>query len=93
MATFKYFSGTQQVQAHWFMRNATFAKCFPDTKGVRYDGYEKLVSVVNNEILPVTRVIEYKSNPSMHKCDARCLHAKGRNCECSCSGANHGAGA
>lgn len=27
-----------------------------------------------------------------HKCDARCLNAKGHNCTCSCGGANHGAG-
>lgn len=25
-------------------------------------------------------------------CDARCLYAKGPDCECSCGGANHGAG-
>lgn len=24
------------------------------------------------------------------KCDARCLNAKGPNCECQCGGANHG---
>ncbi len=27
-----------------------------------------------------------------HKCDGRCLAAKGPNCECSCRGKNHGAG-
>lgn len=27
-----------------------------------------------------------------HKCDARCTHARGGNCECSCGGANHGKG-
>lgn len=27
-----------------------------------------------------------------HKCDARCVNAKGHNCECSCGGANHGKG-
>ncbi len=27
-----------------------------------------------------------------HKCDARCTGARGPNCECSCGGANHGAG-
>ncbi len=26
------------------------------------------------------------------RCDARCQYAKGPDCECSCSGANHGAG-
>lgn len=27
------------------------------------------------------------------KCDARCTHAKGHSCECSCGGKNHGADA
>lgn len=27
-----------------------------------------------------------------HKCDARCLNAKGNDCTCSCGGANHGKG-
>lgn len=26
------------------------------------------------------------------ECDARCTHAKGFNCECSCGGENHGKG-
>ena len=25
-----------------------------------------------------------------HVCDARCINARGHNCECSCGGANHG---
>lgn len=42
----------------------------------------------------VARKIEYKSNPSKHKCDVRCLHATGKimRCECSCGGKNHGKG-
>jgi len=40
--------------------------------------------------LPVTRTIYFKSNPSLHVCDARCRHAKGHNCECSCGGKFHG---
>lgn len=27
-----------------------------------------------------------------HVCDARCMNAKGPNCDCSCGGANHGRG-
>ena len=44
--------------------------------------------------LPVSRSIQFKSNPSRHECDARCTHAKGRTmqCECSCGGKNHGKG-
>lgn len=42
--------------------------------------------------LRAERKIERKRNPSMHKCDARCMDAKGFLCECSCGGKNHGAG-
>lgn len=37
------------------------------------------------------RVISRPSNASNHKCDGRCLNARGKNCECSCKGKNHGA--
>lgn len=41
------------------------------------------------------RKVEYKSNPSKHECDARCVRAVGKimRCECSCGGLNHGKGA
>ena len=39
-----------------------------------------------------TRMIERKANASNHKCDARCLNARGFKCECECGGKNHGAG-
>lgn len=29
---------------------------------------------------------------ALHRCDARCIYAKGPECECSCGGKNHGAG-
>ena len=38
----------------------------------------------------ILRVISFKVNGSSHKCDARCLNAKGGNCDCSCGGKNHG---
>ena len=46
-------------------------------------------------ILQATRMIEYKSQPSRHECDARCINATGKimRCECSCGGKNHGRGA
>lgn len=37
------------------------------------------------------RYIEGTYSPD-HKCDARCLNAKGWKCRCSCGGANHGRG-
>lgn len=42
----------------------------------------------------VERRVQYKSNPSRHECDARCMNATGRTmqCECACGGKNHGRG-
>lgn len=39
----------------------------------------------------VERAIRRPNTPSNHKCDSRCVNARGRNCECSCGGQNHGA--
>lgn len=90
------------------MRNAEFAAKFPGVKGKRYDSFSMYVGsdvaakdVYDHQnkkwlriLLPVTRVITYKSNPSKHECDARCMGATGKimNCECSCGGKNHGKG-
>jgi hypothetical protein len=88
------------------MNNAPFQRKFPGVKGKKYDGYAMLVGEREGtlpvwcevtkgwirEYYPVTRTIEYKKNPSKHKCDARCTNAKGFKCECSCNGKNHGAG-
>jgi hypothetical protein len=44
--------------------------------------------------VPVERTVFYKSSPSKHVCDDRCVNATGRTmkCECSCGGKNHGKG-
>jgi hypothetical protein len=42
--------------------------------------------------LQCARKIDYKKNPSLHKCGDKCRNAKGPNCECACGGHNHGAG-
>jgi hypothetical protein len=91
------------------MKNAEFAARFPGVKGRRHDSFTMQVGspkgvndVYDREAhkwirtyLPVTRVIEFKSNPSRHECDARCMFANGKimRCECSCGGKNHGKGA
>lgn len=36
------------------------------------------------------RVNEIKARKTDAKCDARCTHAAGHSCECSCGGKNHG---
>jgi hypothetical protein len=101
MAKVRYFSDfggqTVELTSVTSMRNAEFASRFPGVKGYRYDGFEKVVGAVegSKDLLPVTREITFKSNPSRHECDARCINATGRvmNCECSCGGKNHGRGA
>lgn len=34
----------------------------------------------------------WDGSKTRHECGARCLSSKGSTCECSCGGANHGAG-
>lgn len=100
MANMKYFSdfnGTTTEVLHMFpIDNAEFAQRFPGVKGRRSDGFSKYVGYRPNstEILPITRSIEYKKNPSKHVCNSKCVNATGRimKCECSCGGKNHGNG-
>ena len=83
------------------MRNSDFLAKFPDVKGKRYDSFSMMVMhsaedkgkllSEHSPILPVTRIVYYKTNGSKHKCGARCRNAKGPNCECSCNGESHGA--
>jgi len=80
MANIRYFAGLEQLTS------------------VQHDGSiyssAKHFSGLNamGQRVQVERAIERKSNPSNHKCDARCLNATGFKCECSCGGKNHGAG-
>jgi len=102
MANMKYFSGTEEVFSPQPMRNPKFAELFGNVKAKRVDSFSMLVGyarntdsrdvVRGNGAKPITRVIEFKRNPSLHKCDARCRNAKGHSCECSCGGQYHGAG-
>lgn len=91
------------------MDNKEFSRLFPGVKGKRWDGFSMKVGQPldftpvfdrvekrwTRDLRPVTREISYKSNPSKHVCDARCMNATGRTmqCECSCGGKNHGQGA
>jgi len=92
---FSDFQGETVEVAHYdLMTKSKFAELFPNVKGVSYDSFQKIVGKhpVTGQIIPITRKIDFKCNPSLHKCDARCRNAKGKNCECSCRGKNHGAG-
>ena len=51
---------------------------------------QSMIGFLGNKHLPITRKICFKKNPSLHKCSAKCRHATGHDCECSCGGKNHG---
>ena len=76
--------------------NAEFAAKFPGVRGYRNDGFTMLVgypTVGSGSAMPVTRKITFKSYPSRHECNAKCLNGKHNGtCECKCGGKNHGAG-
>lgn len=78
------------------MKNAEFSARFPGVKGIRWDGFSMQVGYPFSGPsipLPVTRKIEYKSFPSKHICNSKCLNGKHNGtCECQCGGKNHGAG-
>jgi hypothetical protein len=68
---------------------------------VAHDGNISTAVAHFNGLLPdgsrvqATRRVEYKSHPSKHECDARCMGATGKSmkCECACGGKNHGVAA
>lgn len=88
--TIRYFRGTEQLtDVHaWSVKRAEALGEIPKRRM-----YRDFVSVGKNSAgdhVIVDRTILYSLKPSMHKCDARCMNARGHNCECSCGGANHG---
>lgn len=107
MAKTLYFSGDVELDRITAISNKDFAKLFPGVKGRKYDGISMQVGQPvdfkgvfvqgqgwTKDYRAVERIVNYKSNPSKHECDARCMNANGRtmNCECSCGGKNHGKG-
>jgi hypothetical protein len=97
MANMKYFGDfdgkTVELTRVTSIRNAEFATRFPGVKGMRDDGFSKRVGYADGVMYPVTRLIEYKSQPSRHECNAKCMNGSHRGiCECRCGGKNHGRG-
>ena len=92
--TIKFFSGDSELRS--IQHNGGSANLASN-----FSGYPEGVEPVFVEgkgwtgRVPADRMIEYKSNPSRHECDAKCYNATGRvmKCECSCGGKNHGKGA
>lgn len=89
MANMKFFATVAgqvvELESIWWENNKTALGIPKGTKRV-WDG-KRWTGDIKAE-----RVIQFKSNPSLHQCDARCMNAKGRICECSCRGKNHGNG-
>lgn len=100
MANIRYFSDINgeaiQLKAPYGMPNKEFATKFPGIKGLRCDGYSMWVGYPfegTGEPLPITRKITYKTFPSRHECNSRCLNGRHNGtCECQCGGKNHGRG-
>ena len=98
MAQFKYFSDidgqTIELTGLTTVDNADATARFPGIKAMRADGFSRWAArAADGRVLPVTRMIEMKRNPSRHACNAKCLNGKHNGaCECQCGGKNHGAG-
>ena len=95
----KYFAadGAAIAYAYGAPRRSFLAMGGRPSKHNYFDGFRRLVGDVVTEdgarvTVPVARKIFYKSRPSLHKCDGRCVNAKGHDCECACGGHNHGRG-
>jgi hypothetical protein len=89
VANFRYFQGERELSRVTYSNGKPFG--LPEGVEAKFtQEHGWMTGFVQAE-----RVIEYKSNPSRHECDARCMNASGRtmNCECSCGGKNHGRGA
>ncbi|MEX3764417.1 hypothetical protein [Paraburkholderia phenoliruptrix] len=97
MANMKHFADfngqTMALTRVTSISNAEFAARFPGVKGIRDDGYSMRVGFADGVMFPLTRVIEYKAQPSRHECNAKCMNGSHRGvCECRCGGRNHGRG-
>lgn len=98
MATIKYFSDINgesiELLSLTSRSNKEVAEQFPGVNAMRSDGYSRwMARAADGRLLPVTRMIEYKSRPSLHTCNAKCLSGKHNGtCECQCGGKNHGRG-
>lgn len=109
MADVRYFADTPEgpieLRDPRGMDRKEAAQRFPGAAFKQFDSFSVWVggsaarvwtgSAWDDKPLPVSRTITFKARPSLHECDARCLHATGKtmNCECRCGGKNHGRGA
>lgn len=94
MTAVLYFNGSEELKSVQPVRNAAFlAMGGVPSRHNSFDSFKRMVGKnADGVLVPVTRKIFRKANPSMHVCGAKCRHAKGHDCECSCGGKHHGAG-
>lgn len=107
MADIRYFNEATRLHLIEEIKDTEFAALFPGATAVRRSPGYRLVGLPEGVtrtydraagkwtrvgFLPAQRVVTFKTQPSRHECDARCMNATGRvmNCECSCGGKNHG---
>jgi hypothetical protein len=85
MANFRYFAEVngETIRLTDIRHDGNIATTVDHFTGLTPDGVR----------IQAARMVEFKKFPSLHKCDARCAHAKGHKCECACGGKNHGRGA
>ncbi len=94
MARVTYYSGEVELASVYPIANSRFRAIGGTfSRHNAYDGFRRMAGESGGAVFPVTRKVFFKSNPSRHKCGAKCLHAKGHDCECECGGKNHGRGA
>lgn len=92
MTKIKYFNGTEELKAFQCPLERFKAIGGVTNKANWVDHYYRMAgTTADGRVLPVERKIEYKSNPSLHKCNAKCMNGKCNGaCECRCGGQNHG---
>jgi len=86
----RYYNGNQQLTDVYYASIRHVRDQFEDLGPRAKHGQVPVGRLPDGQLAPATRVIFYKLRPSLHRCDARCMNARGHNCECSCGGANHG---
>jgi len=73
------------------MDNAVLPQSFPGIVGKRADSFTRWVTFnAAGEAMPVTRKIEFKKNPSLHKLYARCRMRRAVRVNASCGGKSWG---
>jgi hypothetical protein len=66
-------------------------RSFAECNGLTVELIAGICPACNGPHRAARRVV-YTPQPKPHLCNAKCICARGPNCECACGGKNHGAG-